>query len=179
MTDTSPTSPSTSEGPATTADPAATEQPVEGSSGSTDPTDEPTTGDDEGTDETERWKRRSRDWERRAKRNADLAGRFPDVEERANKLQGSYDEALADRARIEAELWRERAARAHQIPDDLVEFLTGSTEAEVMQRAERLASRLTAGPRRPQPDPTQGRGDSPPTSPADAFATYVRGALNR
>jgi hypothetical protein len=178
---TTPTSAHTNDGTATPAGPVTTEQPTPATPEATAPTDEATADADEdgGAEDAERWKRRSREWERRAKRNADLAARYPDLETRTTQLQEQYEEALGARTRIEAELWRERAARAHTIPDDLVEFLTGSSEAEVMQRAERLAAQLTGGQRRPLPDPTQGRGTPPSADPADAFATYVRGALNK
>ncbi|WP_413800098.1 hypothetical protein [Streptomyces iranensis] len=132
-----------------------------------------------GTDDAEVWKGRAREWEQRSKRNAELAARYPDLEARARSLEEQYEEAVGARARLEAELWRERAARAHGIPDDLFEFLTGSSETEVMERAERIAARVTSGPRRPLPDPTQGRGSTAPASPADAFAAYVRDSLNR
>lgn len=133
---------------------------------------------DGGTDDLTQWKRHAREWERRAKRNAELAARYPDLESRTAELQQQYEDALGARARIEAELWRERAARAHGIPDDLLDLLTGASETEVAERAERIAAQLTTA-RRPLPDPTQGRGTPPPTSPADTFAAYLRGALNR
>lgn len=129
-------------------------------------------------DGAEQWKRHAREWERRAKRNAELAARFPDLETRVARLQEQYEEAIGARARIEAEVWRERAARTHGIPDDLLDLLAGASETEVAERAERIAAQLTS-PRRPLPDPTQGRGAPPPASPADAFATYVRNALKR
>lgn len=141
--------------------------------------DQVSDGEDSQADEAGRWKHHAREWERRAKRNAELAARYPDLEARARSLEEQYEEAVGARARLEAELWRERAARAHGVPDDLFEFLTGSSEADVMERAERIAARVTGGPRRPLPDPTQGRGSPAPASPADAFAAYVRDSLNR
>jgi hypothetical protein len=134
--------------------------------------------DDGAADDVARWKRRAREWERRAKRNNELAERYPSLEARLNELQEQYEDALGARTRAEAELWRERAARAHGIPDDLFEFLTGASETEVMERAARIAERVT-GPRRPLPDPTQGRGSAAPASPADAFAAFLRDSLNK
>ncbi|MEO3851748.1 hypothetical protein ABGB09_29670 [Streptomyces sp. B8F3] len=142
---------------------------------------EPDTAEATGEDEVNRWKRRARDWERRAKRNADLAERYPDLEERSRTLQEQYEEAIGTRARLEAELWRERAARAHAIPDDLLEFLTGSTEDEVLARAERLAQRTAApaGPRRPAPNPAQGQSADSAADPADVLKQFLRDRLNR
>ncbi|GAU66668.1 hypothetical protein SSP35_03_03160 [Streptomyces sp. NBRC 110611] len=168
VTSSPPTAAPGGTGPDTSADALPAEQH--------DPADDDQ--DEGGTDELTRWKRRARDWERRAKRNSDLATRYPDLEARARSLEEQYEEALGARTRAEADLWRERAARAHGIPDDLLEFLTGSSEDEVMQRAERIAAKIT-GPRRPLPDPTQGGGASAPASPADIFAQFARERLHR
>ncbi|MFF4607937.1 hypothetical protein ACFY12_35020 [Streptomyces sp. NPDC001339] len=173
--DSTPTAPTPA--PANDTDPDADSTDVP-SAEQHDPADDSDQDGGEGADELTRWKRRARDWERRAKRNSELATRYPDLEARAKALQDQYEDALGARTRAEAELWRERAARAHGITEDLFEFLTGSSEAEVMERAERIAAKVT-GPRRPLPDPTQGRSTSAPPSPEDALNQYLRDRLNR
>ncbi|MFD8336789.1 hypothetical protein ACFV42_29570 [Streptomyces solisilvae] len=152
-TATSTATPPTGTGPDTTAPgsqpPTTTQAPT---------ADEDTTVPAEGgTDDIEVWKGRAREWEQRSKRNVELAARSPDLEARARSLEEQYEEAVGARARLEADLWRERAARAQGIPDDLFEFLTGSSEAEVMERAEHIAARVAGPPPTPSRPHTGAR----------------------
>lgn len=81
-------------------------------------------------------------------------------------------------ADAERALYVERAIRKHSIAEDLVEFLTGTTEAEIDERAQKLAA-ATAGrapekpetpaPRSPEPSLTPGHGGEA-TTPFDAEA---------
>lgn len=106
----------------------------------------------------------AREWEKRAKANADAAKKLTEFEDaqktEAQKLQDQYEEAIGRASRAENDLARERVARKHGLDDDLLQFLTGETEEELEARAkvlaERLGERKTAQARRP--DPSQGRG---------------------
>ena len=106
----------------------------------------------------------AREWEKRAKANADAAKRLGELEDaqktEAQKLQEQYEEVLGRASRAENDLARERVARKHGLDDDLMQFLTGETEDELEERAkvlaERLGERTAADSRRP--DPSQGRG---------------------
>jgi hypothetical protein len=55
-------------------------------------------------------------------------------------------EAEARAAKAERTLLIERATRKHNLPEDVVEFLTGDTEEEINAKAERLAA-LGGGPK--------------------------------
>lgn len=105
-------------------------------------------------------------------------------------------EKAADRAKqaeeraeqAERALYVERAVRKHEIPDDLVEFLTGSTEEEINERAERLSKSLgkdgseqerkheePGDDGRPTPALTPGHGgDAPEHFDAAAIAQAAR-----
>lgn len=57
--------------------------------------------------------------------------------EAADKLTAAETRAKT----AETSLWTERALRKHSIDEDLVDFLTGDTEEEILAKAERLAGR--------------------------------------
>jgi hypothetical protein len=102
------------------------------------------------------------------------AGKFDQLEEaqktEAQRQQEQLEEALGKATRVEVDLWKERAARKHGLDDDLMAFLTGNTEQEVLDRAQTLAEKIkpaagdgggdggSGGRRAPAPDPSQGRG---------------------
>ncbi|WP_176955744.1 DUF4355 domain-containing protein [Sinosporangium album] len=97
------------------------------------------------------------------------AGKFDELTEaQKTEAQKREDELLAATTRAvatEVELWKERAARKHGLDEELLQFLGGTTEAEVEERAKTLASKVQSGsggqqggPRLPAPDPSQGRG---------------------
>ena len=125
----------------------------------TDSTDKPTTppwGDD--FDAERAWtlvqnlrgdlekRTTERDEARQERDDAKAAG---DSTEAAEKLTAA--EARAKTA--ETSLWTERAIRKHSIDEDLVDFLTGDTEEEILAKAERLAGRS-------KPDGDKPAGDS-------------------
>lgn len=110
------------------------------------------------------WKARAREWERRAKANADAAKKLTQIEEAQKtdeqRRTEQLDQALARATRAENDLARERVARRYGLDDELLPFLTGDTDDELEARAkviaERLGDRQTTESRRP--DHSQGRG---------------------
>lgn len=83
------------------------------------------------------------------------------------------DKAVAEAARL-------RAALDHGLTGDDLDLLGNGTAAEIAERAKRLADRIGAqnGPRRPNPDPTQGTRDANPSgSTADQFAAALQGRI--
>lgn len=99
--------------------------------------------------EAEKWKALSRKNEARAQSNADKAKRLDEIEERSKtEMQKAIEraEAAEKRAsRLEVEAARARVAAAKGVDADL---LTGTTEEEITQAADRLLA---------------WRGDSAPT----------------
>lgn len=98
--------------------------------------------------------------------------------EKANDAKAS---AELERDTARAEALRLRVAVKHGISDEDADlFLTGADEDTLTRQAERLAARNEdAGkPRRPAPDPNQGRSGGGPKSTADQFAAVLGAALN-
>ena len=89
--------------------------------------------------------------------------------------------AEKDRAdKAEAETARLRAAIDHGLTADDLDLLGSGTPDEIAERAKRLADRIGSqqGPRRPNPDPSQGTRDQNPSgSTADQFAAALEGLL--
>ena len=125
-------------------EPAATETSVEGTAaepaepaaGSTDPWD--------GIPEQWAWAKNAVESANREAASRRVALR--DLEERVKdaKTPEEFNTALADVKAKEVELTnalaRERAARKHKLSDDLLEFLTASTEEGIEAQAEKLAA---------------------------------------
>lgn len=70
-----------------------------------------------------------------------------DAEKTADRLKAAEEAAR----KAQRDLYVERAARTHSLPDDLVEFLTGETEEEIAAKAERLAKFGSAKTEDPNP----------------------------
>lgn len=90
------------------------------------------------------WKARARDWEKRAKANADAATKLTELEEsqktEAQKLADARDAAISDAAAARAEALRWRVAAKHGISDEDADlFLTGTDEETLTKQAARLA----------------------------------------
>lgn len=111
----------------------------------------------------------------------------------AQKTADALDAAKKAAADAQRLLYVERAARKHSLPDDLVEFLTGETEEEISDKAERLAKYRPSddgspsedsseepapagvAPQRPTPTLTPGHGgEAPQPFDAAAIAKAVR-----
>lgn len=147
--------------PATGQQPAAPESTEPQKEGSLSP--EKLADGDGGVD----WKAKAREWEKRAKANKSAADRLAEIEEaqktEEQRRQEQLDEAMSIATSSRQELWRERAARKHGLDDELMQFVGGETEEEVLARAETLATKLAAKreadsqPDR-RPDPSQGAG---------------------
>lgn len=147
----------------------------EAQSTNTDSTDTTAT-DTDGTPgaTADRWEGLPDEWNwtkeevERATRSAEAANReaasrrvaLRELEEKTKdaKTPEEFTAAMAEytnkNAALEAELARERAARKHGLSDDLVEFLTASTEAEIETQAAKLAG-LKAPAAPPAPNTTQ------------------------
>jgi hypothetical protein len=90
-------------------------------------------------------------WAKAAVENAnrEAASRRVALREAEEKLSAAktpeeFEAAVAEfkngQSRLEAELARERAARKHGLADDVVEFLTGTTEEQIEAQAAKLAA---------------------------------------
>lgn len=100
-----------------------------------------------------------------------------DDEKGAERLNAALKEA-ADAKRA---LFVERAVRKHELPDDVVEFLSGDTEEEIFAKAERLSTLskpkapeapeapAPEAPERPTPDLKPGH-NTDDAKPFDAAA---------
>lgn len=129
--------------------------------------DKDATGQDDADDQdAEYWKKRAREWEDRAKRNAGAAKQWNDYQQsRKTDEQKAADERAAieaerDAARRDARM--SRAALKHGLTeDDLALLDPAGTDAEFDARAAALAERLSpsAGRRR---DPNLGREHTTP-----------------
>ncbi len=97
------------------------------------------------------WKAKAREWEKRAKANADAATRLVELEE----AQKSHEQKLADRAEAaerqatesQREIARLRVIAETQLDPDLHEFVVGETEEEMRAKALKLKAMAKAGPR--------------------------------
>lgn len=84
---------------------------------------------------------------------------------------------------LETQLLREKVARTTKLDDDLVEFLTGKTEEELLNQAKKLAGRKKADNENPvvvTQLPARG-GQNPSTEPneLDGYAEWERYKKNR
>lgn len=134
------------------------------------------------TETVDFWRNKSRDWEKRAKANAEAAARLAQLEE----SQKSVEERLTSRAEkaearipeLERENARLRVALAKGLPVDLVDRLRGDTEDELAADADSLLALVKPdAPRLPAPDPSQGR--TAPSTPlnGDPLLTAVKSKL--
>lgn len=118
------------------------------------------TGQASTTAETD-WKAKSREWEKRAKANADAATRLAQLEDQQKTEQQRLTER-AEKAEREAQsrevsLTRYRVAVAKGVPAELVDRLRGDTEDEIAADADALLALVaTPGTTTPRPDPSQG-----------------------
>jgi len=112
----------------------------------TETTTEQTTTETTVTDESNDWKARAREWEKRAKANADAASRLAELEEsqksEAQKLADAKAAAEKEASDARAEAMRWRVAAKHGVSDDDAElFLTGTDEETLTKQAQRLGER--------------------------------------
>ena len=82
-----------------------------------------------------------------------------DLQKLSDRLKAAED----SRGAAEHALLIERAQRKHQLPDDLMEFLTGTTEEEIEDKAKRLAA-IKGGSEEEQTDPNPDPSGRPKPS---------------
>ena len=83
---------------------------------------------------------------------------------------------------LETQLLRERVARTTKLDDDLVEFLTGKTEEELLNQAKKLAGRKKADDETvvvTQLEPRGGQNPSTEPNELDGYAEWERYKKNR
>lgn len=119
--------------------------------------------------ETENWKARARQWEQRAKANADAAAKLAELEDREKTDQQRLADRIkaADEAKAEANrlLLRAKVATAKGLTPELVDRLRGDTEEEMEADADALLA-LT----KPRADLKQGdRGGETKRNDVDAW----------
>lgn len=105
------------------------------------------------------------------KKLAELSAKLGEKEEAEKtefqRLQERAEKAERELQNLRTEALVMKAARKHGIPDELIEFITGSSEEEIESRAERLAQHMAAKktadlPGKPKPKlvPGDGGGES-------------------
>ena len=110
------------------------------------------------------WQQRARHWEKRAKENKAAADKLAELEEaqKSAEQRAAEREAAAERRAAEAEAKAARAdvAATTGIPGDILAGPADSTAEAVQAYADKLIAFMEsrAQPRKPRPDPVQGRG---------------------
>lgn len=133
------------------------------------------------------WKAKAREWEKRAKANADAATRLAQLEEsqktEAQKLADAVEQHRRDADKARADLVRMQVALRHRIPEDDLDLLGDGDEAQIEARAQRLADlraaadAAAAAPTRPRGDTDQGvRGSTLPLN-GDPIENALRSKL--
>lgn len=97
----------------------------------------------------------------------------------AEKAAEALQELALERDGAVSELARMRAALKYGLSTDDLDLLGSGPAEDIEARAKRLADRLaeSGSPRKPQPDPSQGRRTPSGTSTADQFAAALGGSL--
>lgn len=94
------------------------------------------------------WKAEARKWEERAKANKSAAERLAEIEEasksEAQKLAERAEAAEKALADAQAESLRLSVIAKHSIPEDYQEFVSGSTEEELVAKAEKVMKLIEA-----------------------------------
>lgn len=88
------------------------------------------------------------------------------------EVQAAVADLSTKAAKLEAELARERAARKHGLSDDVLEFLTGTTEEQIEAQAAKLAAKLQPASQETAPPkvvtvPAPSGGVTPSTPPSE------------
>lgn len=94
------------------------------------------------------WKAEARKWEERAKANKAASDRLAEIEEasktEAQKLAERVEAAEKALAETRAEALRLSVIAKHAIPEDYQEFVSGSTEDELVAKAEKVKKLIEA-----------------------------------
>lgn len=129
------------------------------------------------------WKAKSREWERKAKANADAAAKLAQLEEsqktEAQKLADRAAQAEKERDEARLEALRVKVGAAKKLPADVVDLLKGDTEEELVAHADRLAEHFKQSVR-PSGSVDQGqRGGAPKSTPQQDFVDFITRHTNR
>lgn len=127
------------------------------------------------------WKSHAREWEKKAKANAEAASRLEALEEsqksETQKLADAKAAAETDASNARAEALRWRIAAKHGLSDDDAElFLSGTDEETLTKQAERLAERVAEKKSSGNVVPIEGRSQAAATpngDPATEFARFM------
>jgi len=143
------------------------------------------------TDETSEkpeidWKSHARDWEKKAKANADAASRLEALEEsqksETQKLADAKTAAETDATNARADALRWRIAAKHGLTDEDAEmFLNGTDEATLTKQAERLTERAAQNKSTGNVVPSEGStlpAASTNGDPATEFANFMSRPTN-
>lgn len=128
------------------------------------------------------WKAKAREWEKRAKANADAASKLAALEEsqktEAQKLADAKTAAEQAAAEAKAEALRWKIAAKHGISDDDAElFLTGTDEDTLTKQAERLAG--VASDRKKNGNHASKEGATQKAAKADDLSEFARHVFGR
>jgi hypothetical protein len=169
---------------------AGTEAATTGTGGATSQTSTDTgaaTATDTGTDAGKQaeidWKAKARDWEKRAKANAEAATKLAQLEEsqktEAQKLADRAAQAEKERDEARLDALRMKVGASKKLPADVIDLLKGDTEEELSAHADRLAEHFKASVR-PSGSADQGaRGVAPTAGPAQEFADFLKNQLRQ
>lgn len=127
------------------------------------------------------WKQKAREWEKRAKENAQARTELDALKasqlSNEERLAAERDQAVAERDKALTDMLRWQIATRFGIADEDVDlFLTGTDEDTLVKQAERLAERTTTtNPNGGLHVPAEGRNPSVPALNSDD----LEGALKR
>lgn len=129
------------------------------------------------------WQAEARKWEARAKENKTAKVELDRLKHanmtETERISADLAETARERDDAVSKLARVEAALRHGLDMNDLDLLGSGSADEIEDRAKRLAARLaeSGAPRKPQPDPSQGRRTPPGTSTADQFAAALTGIL--
>ena len=117
--------------------------------------------------------------EKRAKElEALLASSKTKHEQQLAGMQTQIDDGVKQINTLTIERDRANVARSKNVPDDLVDYIKGSTPEDMAASADTLMAHVAKAttPSKPAPDPLQGaRGSEGGGSTAEQFASFVQG----
>jgi hypothetical protein len=130
------------------------------------------------------WKAKAREWEKRAKANADAASKLTALEEaqktEAQKLADAAEQHRRDAEKARADLIRMQVALRYQIPESDLDLLGDGDEEQIEAKAKRLAelhAAATSEPARPRGDVDQGPRGAQTLPVTDEMERHLRSLL--
>jgi hypothetical protein len=135
----------------------------------------PETSDAAEQEETN-WKAEARKWEARAKENYALANKWKEYEDSSKtEEQKRIEELEAYRKEAEVnklEALRYKIATEKNIPTSALTLLEGTTEEELVAKADALAALISAQPKTPAPNQNQGKGNKDEVVSGSSLANF-------